>query len=164
MRSLDYHPFGPSSGAGRARSRSGSRLPQLGAIAFAIASSLGCAKESVNPLDCEFPDYVYDTSAEASPAVDVEFSDTWGEAPAQMDARVVHAEPSTLAIQACGRDQNEREWELRAVWSRVPTPPEYPLEIAFFDRARIEAGERLEDGMPSFDAALVQCSKYGCIA
>lgn len=129
-----------------------------------LATALGgCGKDPVDPLDCEFPSHVASNSAAAAEPATVDFSADWGSAPQRMKLRVVSADARALSLIGCGRDADDAEWELKAVWHDLPEAPSFPLDVEFFDRARLEAGERQADDDPKFDGSLSRCGSQGCV-
>jgi hypothetical protein len=125
---------------------------------------LGCGNEDgVDPLQCEVDEHLLPLSAEASPSASVRFRDHWGEAPARMKVRLVRGDATFFSLAGCGRDQDARLWELKLGWSQLPEEDPASAQVAFFDRARLDAGERLGDE-PHFRGSLLRCWEGGCVA
>ncbi|HKU41507.1 MAG TPA: hypothetical protein VJR89_25295 [Polyangiales bacterium] len=123
--------------------------------------SFGCSR-SVDPLNCSLDDYLYPTSAQAmrltaTSPIDVEFSSSWGQAPARMRSWIHASGPDELELTSCGRDQSEQLWELKLHWSRLPAPASYPLEID-----SIANYFQPTDSGARFSGVLDRCGKYGC--
>lgn len=129
----------------------------------AAVFALGCGDEdAVDPLDCEVAEHLIPLSAEASPAASVDFRDDWGEAPSRMKVRLLRSEPTRFNLVGCGRDKDARLWELTAGWYQLPEEDPSSAEVAFFDRERLDAGERLADE-PHFGGTLLRCWQGGCV-
>jgi len=122
----------------------------------------GCSKEAVNPLDCTFASYLDNVSIAVDPAK-VDFHADWGTAPSKMKLRLFRTDGTQVGVQGCGRDDDEREWELHASWTRLPEGAS-EAEVVFFDNARLNAGERLGATEPNFNGSLLRCHPVGCVA
>lgn len=92
--------------------------------------------------------------------VDLTFTDHsrgHGTAPERLKAMVVEAGPNWLAIAACGRDTEDREWQIAASWMYLPLPypAEYPLDFPAGPRWTGPIGN--EVALPSFGVTLELC-------
>jgi hypothetical protein len=122
----------------------------------------GCSKEAVNPLDCAFDSYLDNVSIAVDPA-QVDFHADWGTAPSKMKLRLFRTDGTRVGVRGCGRDDDGREWELQAGWSRLPVGAT-EVEAVFYDKARLDAGERLGADEPTFGGSLLRCDPVGCVA
>jgi hypothetical protein len=126
-------------------------------------TAFGCGDDGeVDPLDCEVADHLLPLSAETQPAAPVRFEAGWGKAPPRMKGRVLRGDDTQLALAGCGRD-DVGLWELAARWYQLPEDEQVSTSVEFFDRARLDAGERLGDE-PHFGGSLLRCWKGGCVA
>jgi hypothetical protein len=133
-------------------------------LAFAALAAPGCGgKDEVDPLQCEVGEHLIPFSAEASPSASVSFRGDWGEAPARMKVRVLSDEPTSFSLVGCGRDEDGILWELATAWYQLPEDDPASAQVELFDRARLDAGERLGDE-PHFGGRLLRCWKGGCVA
>ena len=138
----------------------------VGIILCGLIGSGACSPASkpkaVDPFDCEFisnSGFPLD-GAPLTGNFDLTFTDQQfghGTAPERIKGQVVSAGPNWLRIVACGRDTENREWQIAASWMYLPQPypPEYPLDFPAGPRWTGPISN--EVALPGFGATLELC-------
>lgn len=138
----------------------------VGVLFCGLVGLEACAPASkpkaVDPFDCEFisnSGFPLEGAA-LTGDVNLTFTDKGfghGTAPARMKGEVVAAGPNWLALAACGRDANDREWQIFASWTYLPQPypAQYPLDFPAGPRWTGPVGNEM--GLPGFAATLELC-------
>jgi hypothetical protein len=160
-RSLDSRGWRLSGG----RSTSNASIA-AGLVLIGLVGSTACQPSTqpvvVDAFDCE---YIANSGFPLAGApldgdIGLEFTDGQfghGTAPRQLKGQVVSAGPNWLQIVACGRDTQNREWQISASWMYLPLPypPAYPLDFPAGPSWSGPVGN--EVALPGFGVTLELC-------
>jgi hypothetical protein len=131
----------------------------------AMAWLLGCDNGSprprfVDPFDCEVisPSGFPQEGLPLDGDIQLDFTDHQfghGTAPTRMKGMVLELAIDHFRMAACGRDAQNREWQITASWMALPVPVAEPLEFPAAPRWTGTLGSEVR--LPGFGATLEYC-------